>query len=231
MRNDLIRSINFSSELREGGNASIIMKERLPWLDDEMKNWQDGYQYELGGDSKNTSENMGAVIQYLPLSGFIIVLLLIIQFNSVRKTGMVLSTIPLSIIGVILGLILFRSYFGFMAFLGILSLAGIVINNAIVLIDRIEIELKDLNLTPQDAVIIARLQRFRPILLTTFTSTLGLIPLYLGGGLMWEPMAVTIMIGLLFGTVITLVFIPSLYSLLYKVDFNQYVFNKELLKE
>jgi len=58
----------------------------------------------------------------------------------------------------------------------------------------------------------------------------GINPLYLGGGLMWEPMAITIMIGLLFGTVITLVFIPSLYSLLYKVDFNQYVFNRELLK-
>jgi len=231
MRKDLIRSVNISSELREGGNASAIMKEMIAWLDDEMKNWPDGYQYELGGDSKNTSENMGAVIQYLPLSGFIIVLLLIIQFNSVRKTGMVLSTIPLGIIGVGIGLILFRSSFGFMAFLGVISLAGIVINNAIVLIDRIEIEQNELNRPPQDAVIIACLQRFRPILLTTFTTTLGLIPLYLGGGLMWEPMAVTIMIGLLFGTVITLVFIPSLYSLLYKVDYNQYVFNKELLAD
>ncbi len=231
MRKDLIRSINISSELREGGNASVIIKEMLPWLDNEMQNWPDGYQYELGGDSKNTKENMGAVIQYLPLSGFIIVLLLIIQFNSVRKTGMVLSTIPLGIIGVVIGLILFRSYFGFMAFLGVISLAGIVINNAIVLIDRIEIELNDNNRPPQDAVIMACLQRFRPILLTTFTTTLGLIPLYLGGGLMWEPMAITIMIGLLFGTIITLVFIPSMYSLLYKVDFNQYVFNRELLKE
>lgn len=231
MRKDLIRSVNISSELREGGNASVIMKKILPWMDEQMKNWPNGYQYELGGDSKNTSENMGAVIQYLPLSGFIIVLLLIIQFNSVRKTVMVLSTIPLGIIGVVIGLILFRSFFGFMAFLGIISLAGIVINNAIVLIDRIGIEQNELNRTPHDAIIMACLQRFRPILLTTFTTTLGLIPLYLGGGLMWEPMAITIMIGLLFGTVITLVFIPSMYSLLYKVDYNNYVFNKKLLKE
>jgi multidrug efflux pump subunit AcrB len=230
-RKDLARSINISSELREGGNASAIMKEMLPWLDEQKKTWPDGYYYELGGDSKNTSENMGAVIRYLPLSGFIIVLLLIIQFNSVRKTGMVLATIPLGVIGVVIGLILFRSYFGFMAFLGMISLSGIVINNAIVLIDRIEIELNELKRSPQDAVIMACLQRFRPILLTTFTTSLGLIPLYLGGGLMWEPMAVTVMIGLLFGTVITLVFIPVLYSLLYKVDYKNHVFNPELLKE
>lgn len=231
IRKDLIRSINISSELREDGNASAIMKEMIPWLNAQKQNWPDGYDYELGGDSKNTQENMGAVVKYLPLSGFFIVMLLIIQFNSVRKTGMVLSTIPLGIIGVVLGLIVFRSYFGFMAFLGVISLAGIVINNAIVLIDRIEIEQEGIKRSPQDAIVAACLQRFRPILLTTFTTTLGLIPLYLGGGLMWEPMAITIMIGLLFGTVITLIFIPTLYSVLYKVDFGNYVFNPDLLND
>ncbi|MFA8433501.1 MAG: efflux RND transporter permease subunit [Marinifilaceae bacterium] len=230
-RKDLVRSINISSELREGGNASEIMNEMIPWLEEQKANWSEGYTYELGGDSESTSENMGAVMKYLPLSGFIIVLLLIIQFNSVRKTGMVLSTIPLGVIGVVIGLILFRSYFGFMAFLGIISLAGIVINNAIVLIDRIEIELTEFNRPPQDAVIMACLQRFRPILLTTFTTALGLIPLYLGGGLMWEPMAVTIMIGLLFGTIITLVFLPALYSVMYKVKYKGYKFNEDLLNE
>ena len=104
-----------------------------------------------------------------------------------------------------------------MAFLGVISLAGIVINNAIVLIDRIEIEQNVLQRKPSDAVIEACRQRFRPILLTTFTTTLGLIPLYLGGGVMWEPMAVAIMIGLLFGTTITLLFIPAIYSVFYKI--------------
>lgn len=144
---------------------------------------------------------------------------------------MVVSTIPLGVIGVVIGLITLRSYFGFMAFLGVISLAGIVINNAIVLIDRIEIELSELKRIPQDAVIAACLQRFRPILLTTFTTSLGLIPLYLGGGLMWEPMAASIMVGLLFGTVITLIFIPALYSVFYKVDYKDYQFNEALLKD
>ena len=230
-RLDLIRSINVSSELNVTGNASEIMSEFTPWLDEQTANWPDGYAYTLGGDSKNTADNMGAVIDYLPLSAFIILLLLIIQFNSFRKTLMVVSTIPLGVIGVVIGLIVLRSYFGFMAFLGVISLAGIVINNAIVLIDRIEIEINELKRSTQDAVIAACLQRFRPILLTTFTTSLGLIPLYLGGGLMWEPMAASIMIGLLFGTIITLVFIPAFYSILYKVHYKDYKFNEALLKE
>jgi len=230
-RLNLIRSINVSSELNEYGNASEIMAELNPWLDEQTQNWPDGYVYELGGDSKSTADNMGAVIDYLPLSAFIILLLLVIQFNSFRKTLMVVSTIPLGVIGVVIGLIVLRSYFGFMAFLGVISLAGIVINNAIVLIDRIEIEISELKRTPQDAVIAACLQRFRPILLTTFTTSLGLIPLYLGGGLMWEPMAASIMIGLLFGTIITLVFIPAFYSILYKVSYKDYVFKSDLLED
>ena len=140
-----------------------------------------------------------------------------LQFNSFRKTAIVLLTIPLGIIGVIFGLLIFRSFFGFMAFMGVISLAGIVINNAIVLIDRIKIEIEDFNRSEYDAIVEAARQRFRPILLTTFTTTLGLIPLYLGGGALWEPMAVAIMIGLLFATIITLLFVPVLYKLLFRV--------------
>jgi multidrug efflux pump subunit AcrB len=229
-RKDLTRSINISSELREGGNASEIVSSILPWLEEQQATWPQDYFYELGGEDKNSSDNMGSVIDYLPLSAFIILMLLIIQFNSFRKTAIVLSTIPLGIIGVVFGLLIFNSYFGFMTFLGIISLAGIVINNAIVLLDRINIELTKYNRSQQDAVIMACLQRFRPILLTTFTTTFGLIPLYLGGGLMWEPMAVAIMVGLLFATLITLVFIPSVYSLLFKVSYKNYEFDETLLK-
>ncbi|MGB5820774.1 MAG: efflux RND transporter permease subunit [Saonia sp.] len=229
-RLDLDRTINVSSEITDTGNSAAIMEIMTPWLQEQMENWPSGYGFQLGGDAKSTSENMGAVISYLPLSGFIIVLLLIIQFNSFRKMVMVTLTIPLAIIGVVIGLLIFQEPFGFMPFLGVISLAGIVINNAIVLIDRIEIEIKARD-SVQDAVIAACLQRFRPILLATFTTVLGLIPLYLSGGEMWEGMAVSIMIGLLFGTVITLVFIPSFFSVLYKVDYKGYDFNTKLLKE
>ena len=229
-RLDINRTITVSSELNSNGNASEIMEEITPWLLAEKENWEDDYKYTLGGDAENTAENMGAVTSYLPLSGIIIVMLLIIQFNSFRKMTMIISTIPLGVIGMVLGLLIFGVPFGFMAFLGVISLAGIVINNAIVLIDRIEIELNELKRNPQDAIIAACLMRFRPILLATFTTVLGLIPLYLGGGEMWEPMAVTIMVGLLFGTVITLFFIPSFYSLLYKVHYDSYKFDDSILE-
>lgn len=230
-RLDIDRTINVSSELNATGNASAVMKEMTPYMEEISKNWPDGYVYKFGGDAEETAENMGAVISYLPLSGFIIILLLIIMFNSIRKTIMVAATIPLGIIGVVIGLLVFQEPFGFMPFLGVISLAGIVINNAIVLIDRIQIEENEIKRPIQDAIIAACLQRFRPILLATFTTVLGLIPLYLSGGEMWEGMAVSIMVGLLFGTVITLLFIPSLYSILYKVNYKDYEFDESILED
>ena len=227
-RLNLRKTINITSKLSASGNASKITAEIKPWLQEQMLTvWPDNYVYELGGDAKSSSENMGSVIKYLPLSGFIIVLLLIIQFNSMRHMFMVVLTIPLGIIGVVVGLLLFREPFGFMPFLGLISLAGIVINNAIVLLDRIGIEKNDLNNTAQNAVVNACLQRFRPIILATFTTVLGLIPLYISGGEMWQGMAVSIMVGLLFGTMITLIFIPVLYSILYKMDFKGFQFDPE----
>ncbi|MDC7999150.1 efflux RND transporter permease subunit [Gilvibacter sediminis] len=230
-RLDIYRTVVISSELKEGANASQINGELTPWLDGQQEAWGADYSYKYGGDAENTAENMGAVVKYLPLSGFIIVLLLIIQFNSFRKMVMVCLTIPLAIIGVVVGLLLFQEPFGFMPFLGVISLAGIVINNAIVLIDRMEVEQNVLKREEPEAVIVACLQRFRPILLATFTTVLGLIPLYLSGGEMWEGMAVSIMIGLLFGTVITLIFIPTFYSVVYRINYKNYSFNRTLAED
>ena len=216
-RRDLYRTLTVTCDAKSGFTAQDITDALVPWLAEDSQSWQPGYRYELGGESEQSAESMGAVVAKLPLSGFVILALLIVQFNSFRKTFIVLSTIPLGLIGVIAGLLVFRSFFGFFAFLGLISLAGIVINNAIVLLDRIQIELDQSGEKPIEAIIAAAQQRFRPILLTTCTTTLGLIPLYLGGGLMWEPMAVAIMVGLLFATVITLLFVPVLYKMLFAV--------------
>ncbi|MEO1515806.1 MAG: efflux RND transporter permease subunit [Bacteroidota bacterium] len=217
LRRNLYRTLSISCDAKAGFTATNITSELSPFLEEDQESWPAGYTYQLGGESESSADAMGAVAAKLPLAGFIILLLLIGQFNSFRKTFIVLSTIPLGLIGVILGLLAFNSFFGFMAFLGVISLAGIVINNAIVLIDRIKIEQEEFKRAPYDSIVAAALQRFRPILLTTFTTTLGLIPLYLGGGLMWEPMAISIMIGLLFATVITLLFVPITYKLLFRV--------------
>ncbi len=216
-RRNLYRTMTVSCDAQSGFTASDITVALTPFLEEEAASWKSGYTYSLGGESEQSGDAMGAVGAKLPLAGFIILLLLIAQFNSFRKTFIVLATIPLGLIGVIIGLYSFGSYFGFMAFLGVISLAGIVINNAIVLIDRIKIEIEDFGRKPYEGIIAAAQQRFRPILLTTFTTTLGLIPLYLGGGVMWEPMAIGIMIGLLFATVITLLFVPVLYKVLFGI--------------
>ena len=111
-----------------------------------------------------------------------------------------------------------RVRLSFNGFLGVISLSGIVINNGIVLLDRIKIEMEEFQRSESEAILAASKQRFRPILLTTATTSLGLIPLWLGGGEMWQPMAIGIIFGLLFATVITLLFVPVLYKLLFRVS-------------
>ena len=216
-RRGLYRTLTVTCDAKSGFTAQDVTNALVPWLQEDSKSWKQGYRYALGGESEQSGEALGAVIAKLPLSGFIILMLLVVQFNSFRKTFIVLSTIPLGLIGVVAGLLIFRASFGFFAFLGLISLAGIVINNAIVLLDRIQIELDQSGKKPIEAIVAAAQQRFRPILLTSCTTTLGLVPLYLGGGLMWESMAVAIMVGLLFATVITLLFVPVLYKILFAV--------------
>ena len=222
LRRDLNKTITVTSDVQTGYTATNVTNQLSSWLKEAQAGWEIGYDYELGGDAESSADAMGAVADKLPLSMFIIVLLLIGQFNSIRKPAIILLTIPLGLIGVILGLLLTGSYFGFMAFLGVISLAGIVINNAIVLLDRIEIELDEHGRTPQDAIVEAAQQRFRPILLTTATTAVGLIPLWIGGGLMWEPMAISIIFGLLFATVLTLLFVPVLYKVFFRVSYKGY---------
>jgi multidrug efflux pump subunit AcrB len=118
----------------------------------------------------------------LPIAGFIILLLLVSQFNSIRRTAIILFTIPLGLIGVAIGLLSTGAQFEFFTMLGVISLAGIIINNAIVLIDRIGIEINENGLHPSKAVVHAAQQRLRPILLTTATTIGGLLPLWFFGG-------------------------------------------------
>ncbi|MEM6961749.1 MAG: efflux RND transporter permease subunit, partial [Myxococcota bacterium] len=181
-----------------GRTAIDVLDEITPWLDEQKKSWDFGYRYEYGGEIESSGESSEAIGAKLPISGLLIIMLLVWQFNSLRKASIVLTAIPLALIGVVLGLLAMNSYFGFMTLLGIVSLAGIVINNAIVLIDRIQLEIDENGLSPAQAVIQSAQQRLRPILLTTATTIASLIPLYISGGPMWEPMCVAIMFGLVF---------------------------------
>ncbi|WIO73408.1 efflux RND transporter permease subunit [Porticoccaceae bacterium LTM1] len=217
LRRDRTKTVTVGAQLEGDYTAAEGFAELHPWLIEQSAEWGLGFRYELGGEAESSAKANQSIMDKLPIAVLIIVILLVGQFNSIRKASIVLLTIPLGLIGVIVGLLVLRSFMGFMTLLGIISLAGIVINNAIVLLERIQIELDEFKRTPFDAVLEAAQRRVRPILLTTATTVLGLIPLYLGGGEMWEPMAISIMCGLLFATLLTLLVVPVLYSTLFKV--------------
>lgn len=215
LRRDGLRTISVGAQLEGSVTAAEKFAELKPWLEKQQLVWGSTVSYEFGGEQETSGKSNNSIVEKLPVAGFVILLLLVAQFNSVRSALIILVTIPLGLIGVAVGLFVAQSFMGFMTFLGIISLAGIVINNAIVLLERINLELKA-GLPQVEAIISAAQQRARPILLTTATTVLGLLPLYLGGGEMWEPMAVSIMAGLLFSTVFTLCVVPVLYAVLYK---------------
>ncbi len=217
LRRDRYRTVTVESDLAPGTTAAEVIAGVRPWLEQKRASWPLSDRYEIGGEIESSGKANASINAQLPVAGLLIVLLLVFQFDSLRRPLIVLTTIPLALIGVVIGLLVMRSYFGFMTLLGVVSLAGIVINNAIVLIDRIEIEKSENGLSPAQAIIEAAQRRFRPIMLTTATTIASLIPLYLGGGPMFEPMAVAIMFGLIFSTVLTLGFVPLLYSLLFRV--------------
>jgi len=226
-RHNRLRTVTVEAGVQPGYTAAEVVARLRPWLQSEQEQWGLGYAYEFGGEEESSGEANASIVAKLPVAGLIIVLLLVGQFNSIRKPAIILATIPLSLIGVVIGMLLVRyllpdawaagAYFGFMTFLGIISLAGVVINNAIVLIDRIRIEIEVYGRTAARAIVEASQRRLRPILLTTMTTVGGLIPLWLGGGPMWEPMAIAIIFGLVFATLLTLGVVPVLYSILFRV--------------
>ena len=221
-RRDRQRTVAVESLLQPGVTPFEINAELQPWLEEQQATWPFGFTWEFGGEWETSGIAQDSIAQKLPIGALIIVLLLIGQFNSFRRGGIILMTIPLALIGVVLGLLVTGQAFGFMSMLGVISLAGIVINNAIVLIDRFKIEIDDNGLPPDRAIIEACQQRLRPILLTTLTTVGGMIPLWLGGGPLWESMAVTIIFGIVFATALTLGVVPLLYSLFFRVDFRDF---------
>ncbi|MEM7199633.1 MAG: efflux RND transporter permease subunit [Planctomycetota bacterium] len=173
-----------------------------------------GYSIDVAGEILESRDSNAELFRYAPHAFLLILALLVLQFNSFRRPAVVLLTIPLVLIGANYGLFLFDGYFDFTAMLGLFSLAGIIINNGIVMIDRID-HARDGGLEVNAAIVDAALARARPIIMTTATTIVGLLPLALFGGEFWFGMAIVIMCGLGVGTVLTLGFVPVMYSLLF----------------
>jgi multidrug efflux pump subunit AcrB len=174
------------------------------------------YHVAIGGEIQKSAETNQKLAAGLPVALAVMVLAIILQFNSFRRMFLTFMSIPLILIGIPSGLLAAGQPLSFFGTLGIISLSGIIINNAIVLIDQIDIERETLPL--REAVVAASQKRLRPILLTSATTVLGLAPMAIAGGALWQPMAVLMMSGLAVASLLTLFFVPAGYFLLFWFD-------------
>ncbi|WJT05792.1 efflux RND transporter permease subunit VmeI [Vibrio harveyi] len=173
-----------------------------------------GYSLEWGGEYESSGDAKASLFTTMPMGYLFMFLITIFLFNSIKEPLIVWLTVPLALIGVTTGLLVLNTPFGFMALLGFLSLSGMVLKNGIVLLDQIEIEMKS-GKEAYDAVVDAAVSRVRPVCMAAITTILGMIPLL--PDIFFKPMAVTIMFGLGFATVLTLIVVPVLYRLFHKV--------------
>ena len=174
-----------------------------------------GYSFMWAGEYKTSKEANASTQQFMPLAMFLTILIIIMLFNNVRQTMVVLLIIPLSIIGVAVGLFITGSAFGFMAIIGFMGLIGMVLKNAIVMMDQIRINMDKKGVDRYKALQDAAVNRLRPVSLAALTTMLGMLPLVTDS--MFSSMAVTIIFGLLFATLLTLVVLPLLYAVFFKI--------------
>jgi multidrug efflux pump len=242
-RKDLYRVVTVTSDVRSGYNANAVLGEVRQVLAEFAASLPEGYRLRYTGQQEEQAEDMafltGAFVVAILLMGFI----LVSQFDSVTKPLIILSSVFLSTVGVLIGLMVFRMPFGIiMTGVGVISLAGVVVNNAIILIDYIDTLRTRDKMSRREAIVRAGMTRFRPVMLTAVTTVLGLVPLAIGlnidfiGGYArlepdfywggeqaawWGPMAIAVIAGLTFATFLTLVLVPVMYSLL--DDFDDFI--------
>lgn len=174
----------------------------------------EGYELMWDGEYKPQKDANDEIKAFFPFAVILMVFIIVILFNSVRQTLIVFLLLPLSLIGVANGLFVLDKAFGFMAIVGFLGLMGMIIKNAVVLIDQINILLKD-GKAPYHAVVEAAVSRMRPVMMASMTTILGMLPLVTDA--MYGSMAATVMFGLLFATVLTLIVVPLLFVFLYRI--------------
>jgi multidrug efflux pump subunit AcrB len=167
-----------------------------------------GYRIALGGIAEESAVSQASVFAVVPVMILLMLTVLMFQLQSFRSVFVVLAVLPLSLIGVVLALLVFNRPLGFVAILGILSLIGMVAKNAVILVVQIETDRAE-GKSVWDAAISAASSRLRPLTLTAFSTVLGLIPI--APTVFWGPMAFAIMGGLMIGTLLMLVFLPTLY--------------------
>ena len=231
-RENLFRTVSIESK-----NHIMSAESMVPLLSEGLDairaKLPPGYEIEYDGVVGDSAESQAAIFKNLPLCIALMVFLIIAQFGSFRATSIIFLTVPLIVIGAAVGLHLMQANFGFMVILGLYALAGIIINNAVILIDRINIERNEILQNEEDsgeslsdeernekdyeAVISASIRRLRPIIMSTTTTILGLMPLIISKDVLFYGQASAIAFGLAAGTVLTLGFVPVVYTYFFKI--------------
>ena len=205
------RTITIHSDPKHG-TASVLLNRVKPKID--ALPLPPDYDIEWAGEYKSSNDAQAGMAASLPFFFLSMVLIVIALFNSLRHPAIIWLTVPLALIGVTIGLLLTGQPFGFMALLGFLSLSGMLIKNAIVLIDEIEIQRVE-GLEAYDAIIQAGVSRLRPVSMAALTTAMGMIPLLFDA--FFIAMAVTIIFGLMVATVLTMVVVPVFYAIFFRV--------------
>ncbi|MCC2099481.1 MAG: efflux RND transporter permease subunit, partial [Hyphomicrobiales bacterium] len=199
-----------------GKSGEMSAVELLAFVSDGLDRLDlpDGYSLKIDGETARSAEVNAKLAAGVPAALAVMLLALTFQFNSARRVLLTFLTIPLVLIGAPLALLMTGQPLSFFAILGLISLAGIIINNAIVLIDQIDADRQSMAL--KEAIVSAAKKRVTPIMLTSLTTIFGLIPMAIAGGALFEPMATLMIGGLAVASVMTLFFVPSGYYLLFR---------------
>ncbi len=209
---DRQRTVRVSAELDPGTTFGAVVRNAKPEL--ATLTLPAGTTVTWGGEAEGSAEANQALLGTLPIGLGLLLVFLLLEFNSFRRVGIVLLTVPLAATGVVPGLALAGQPFGFMSMLGVTSLVGIVVNNAIVLLEVVE-QQRGSGASVEEALHHAVRVRLRPILLTTATTVSGLLPLALSSSSLWPPLAWAMISGLVASTGLTLVAVPALYTLMF----------------
>ncbi|HEY6897122.1 MAG TPA: efflux RND transporter permease subunit, partial [Rhodocyclaceae bacterium] len=213
-RRDRLPTITVRADMSNGVQPPVASMQIEPQLDAIRAKLPPGYRIEMGGAIEESAKGENSIKTVMPLMLIGVVTLLMIQLQSISRTVLVLLTAPLGLIGVAIALLVFRVPFGFVANLGVIALAGMIMRNSVILVDQIEQD-EAAGKNKWDAIVGATVRRFRPIVLTAAAAILAMIPLT--RQVFWGPMAVAIMGGLVVATALTCLFLPALYAAWFRV--------------
>jgi multidrug efflux pump subunit AcrB len=207
-RRDRVPTLTVQADIKPGVLPETVVSELAPSINALTASLPAPYRIVTGGTVEESANSQASVVAVVPVMILIMLTVLMFQLQGFARLALVLSIAPLGIIGVVAALLLSGKPLGFVALLGILALLGIITKNAVILIGQIEAELAA-GKSIRDAAVDAAVSRFRPIMLTAVSTILGMIPI--APTIFWGPMAFAIMGGLFVGTLLTLIFLPTLY--------------------